>query len=190
MRHSDVIGKQFGNWSVMGFARRKGKIEYYKCKCKCNRVAHVNVFNLMSGSSKGCGCVRHKKIGIVRSYTNIRANYLSSANKRGIKFDLTVSDLESLIKQKCHYCGSLPLSPFNPYLKANGSPNRAYATINDKKYVDSLTIYVNGIDRYDNNIGYTLQNCVPCCWICNRAKLNLSAKVFNEWIERIKSFRL
>jgi hypothetical protein len=27
-----------------------------------------------------------------------------------------------------------------------------------------------GIDRVDNNKGYTVDNCVPCCTLCNRAK--------------------
>lgn len=29
---------------------------------------------------------------------------------------------------------------------------------------------INGIDRLDNNIPYTLENCVPACGMCNRMK--------------------
>lgn len=36
-----------------------------------------------------------------------------------------------------------------------------------------------GIDRIDSNIGYTVENCVPCCYKCNTMKLDLSEK---EWI--------
>lgn len=28
----------------------------------------------------------------------------------------------------------------------------------------------NGIDRYDNDQGYTIENSVPCCWPCNEFK--------------------
>jgi 5-methylcytosine-specific restriction endonuclease McrA len=31
---------------------------------------------------------------------------------------------------------------------------------------------VQGIDRVDNSIGYTPDNCVPCCTQCNRIKLD------------------
>lgn len=40
-----------------------------------------------------------------------------------------------------------------------------------------------GIDRIDNNVGYTKNNCVSCCIICNKMKLNLS---LNEWYEHMK----
>lgn len=44
---------------------------------------------------------------------------------------------------------------------------------------------MNGIDRVDNNKGYTLNNCVPCCKTCNQAKHRLSQEYFIEWVEKI-----
>lgn len=35
-----------------------------------------------------------------------------------------------------------------------------------------------GLDRLDNNIGYELNNCVPCCLMCNIMKNNQSQKDF------------
>jgi 5-methylcytosine-specific restriction endonuclease McrA len=32
----------------------------------------------------------------------------------------------------------------------------------------------NGIDRKNNSLEYTLENCVPCCRQCNFAKQGLS----------------
>lgn len=29
---------------------------------------------------------------------------------------------------------------------------------------------LGGIDRVNNEFGYTMGNCVPCCWECNKAK--------------------
>ena len=40
----------------------------------------------------------------------------------------------------------------------------------------------NGVDRKDNNIGYIKDNCVPCCFNCNRAKGELSVEQFNQKI--------
>lgn len=43
----------------------------------------------------------------------------------------------------------------------------------------------NGIDRIDNKIGYILNNCLPCCSMCNWMKQNLSQDVFLKHIEKI-----
>ena len=37
---------------------------------------------------------------------------------------------------------------------------------------------VNGIDRVDNTKGYILENCVPCCELCNQMKLNHTVDKF------------
>ena len=39
---------------------------------------------------------------------------------------------------------------------------------------------LNGIDRQDNSVGYTNENCVPCCWSCNDGK---GAKNESEFLE-------
>lgn len=36
-----------------------------------------------------------------------------------------------------------------------------------------------GIDRLDSNVGYTLANCIPCCWECNRIKGDRSSEALN-----------
>lgn len=38
----------------------------------------------------------------------------------------------------------------------------------------------NGIDRKDNDQGYTISNSVPCCTTCNRMKTNMS---FDDMID-------
>jgi hypothetical protein len=43
----------------------------------------------------------------------------------------------------------------------------------------------NGIDRVDNSKGYEINNCVPCCIICNKSKLDLSLEEWKEWIEKL-----
>ena len=50
----------------------------------------------------------------------------------------------------CHYCGSLIL----------WLPRKKY-----KKYTNS-----HHLDRKNNELGYTKNNCVVCCWECNRVK--------------------
>lgn len=42
-----------------------------------------------------------------------------------------------------------------------------------------------GIDRLDNNKGYSPNNVVTCCFQCNRAKNNKDAKDFINWAIKI-----
>lgn len=48
----------------------------------------------------------------------------------------------------------------------------------------------NGIDRLNSSIGYEVDNCVPCCYICNRAKAQLDDKTFLNHITKIYNHRI
>lgn len=54
-------------------------------------------------------------------------------------------------------------------------------------YCGDLQI-LNGVDRKNNNEGYTIQNSVSCCTIYNQAKHAFSYTAFIEWIERVVKF--
>lgn len=43
----------------------------------------------------------------------------------------------------------------------------------------------NGVDREDNNVGYTMDNCVPCCGTCNWMKYTLPADHFRRHVQKI-----
>ena len=43
----------------------------------------------------------------------------------------------------------------------------------------------NGIDRLINSIGYVFDNCVSCCYVCNKMKMNLDYTVFINQIIKI-----
>lgn len=42
-----------------------------------------------------------------------------------------------------------------------------------------------GIDRVDSKKHYTIENCVPCCTICNRMKSDMTQDAFLAHLERI-----
>ena len=50
------------------------------------------------------------------------------------------------------------------------------------------TISVNGIDRLDSSKGYTIDNCVSCCSVCNTAKLEMDVDDFKEWVVRVYDY--
>ncbi len=66
--------------------------------------------------------------------------YINNAIKRDHIITLQFEEFCELVVKPCHYCGE----------------------INSGE--------VNGIDRINNDIGYTSENCAPCCEICNRMK--------------------
>lgn len=63
------------------------------------------------------------------------------------------------------------------------------------EYAESLVVqpchycgvldHCNGIDRVDNDIGYLVSNCVPCCTICNMAKHKQSYDTFINMCHRV-----
>jgi hypothetical protein len=70
----------------------------------------------------------------------------SGAKQRGLKFDLTIDQYKNLIDNNCIYC-------IGPLPKSGA-----------------------GLDRIDNNKGYTIDNVVPCCRNCNVLRSNLLTK--------------
>jgi len=97
------------------------------------------------------------------AFNSLYAQYRVQASLRQHVFELTPDDFRALTKQPCYYCGVEP------------------AQI--KRTPGSAGNYVyNGIDRRDNNLGYTVQNCVSACWMCNGAKSEKSEKEFLEWV--------
>jgi hypothetical protein len=47
----------------------------------------------------------------------------------------------------------------------------------------------NGVDRIENNEGYVLDNCAPCCCWCNRAKGVETEDEFVEQCARVTEWR-
>ena len=58
------------------------------------------------------------------------------------------------------------------------------STIEKSQYNNGDFIY-NGIDRLDNKLGYEEENCVPCCYLCNRMKWSITEKDFLAQISKI-----
>jgi len=91
-----------------------------------------------------------------RPYEHI-INELRHSQKRNLIVDLTYEEFVEIIKDsECHYCSKDLI--FSKYTRDENKDytSRAYQ-----------------LDRKDNNIGYTKENVVPCCWNCNRMKSDI-----------------
>lgn len=115
----------------------------------------------------------HRKDAFHVASGTVFQQYKRNAKSRGILFELTKEQLKELIKQDCYYCGNPPLNTVRSF---NGR------AIN---YQWREPVNYNGIDRVDNSMGYTLDNVVPCCYMCNWAKREMSQEQFKNWIKRI-----
>lgn len=95
------------------------------------------------------------------------SHYTTSSKRRGITFELSQDEALELFIGNCEYCGQ---------------PPSQRATTNTR-IVQDVFLY-NGIDRVNNEEGYTVKNCVSCCKTCNYAKSGMSQDEFIAWIVR------
>lgn len=61
-KFQDLTGKRFGKLTVLGRVGDVGKNTAWLCKCDCGEIKNILSYNLSSGKSKSCGCVRSAKL--------------------------------------------------------------------------------------------------------------------------------
>jgi len=156
----DVSGQRFGKLLVLRDIGTTPKREHvWLCRCDCGKEVNRVGSTLRSGKSISCGCasytpeiiqkrsVAQRKVG--SAFRRALSACQASARTRGLVFSLTSEDFLRITSQNCFYCGTEPAQ--------------------DKKSLHE-NYRANGIDRVDNNVGYVLENCVPCCMPCNYMK--------------------
>jgi hypothetical protein len=168
-------GTRYGRLIIIrraeNIARDKSIQAAWLCQCDCGNQTIVRGRQLRSGKTKSCGCLRDERAremnslpkgicGRNRAISVMRAN----AKKRGHKWELTDEQVITLMVKDCYYCGAKPSSV--------------------SKGTNGNFIY-NGLDRVDNNGGYTTDNIVPCCISCNESKRTKSVGEFLDLVERI-----
>ena len=167
----DLTGKTFNEYTVIRRSPNRGTKVSWLCRCSCGNLREVRAQGLISGTQKSCGhglpeiqrkrqCIEY---GLAAKHSAYR-NYKTHAKKKKLEFDLDFDTFILMASSKCYYCGA---SPKNIQKGDNG----------DYCY--------QGIDRKDNSKGYTIENVVPCCEICNKAKRHMTYSAFLAWIKRI-----
>ena len=84
------------------------------------------------------------------------ARYQERANRKKLAFDLNEKEFDDISKMECYLCGKK-------------------TTVNHK----------NGIDRFDNEVGYTKENSKSCCTNCNFLKSNHMYDTFINQLVKI-----
>jgi len=173
----NLIGLPFGDLLVVKKAPTNGRRSaQWECICICGNTIIAGSHALRHGHITSCGCKKKeicKRASAFYTYTRLTSKtddemavrwlygeYRRSASKFSRVFDLLEGDFSRMVHSPCAYCGVPPLT------------GRASTTPSRKK------VPLNGLDRVDSKLGYTLSNVVPCCKHCNKAKLDRTREEF------------
>ncbi len=177
-RNGVDIGDVFGLLTIVEIAGydkygKRGNRLRVKCACECGGYKTTFSRNLTRGSTVHCGCkkaenhsrAKRGEYGVGIMNTLVYA-YKRNAEKRELSFELSDEQVVGLFSGCCHYCGE--------------SPSKI---VTKKNMYGSFTY--NGIDRLDNDLGYSVGNSVSCCETCNYLKNSYSETEFLDIVEKI-----
>ena len=85
---------------------------------------------------------------------------IQGAKRRDLTFTLTLEQAYELSQAQCYYCERVGVNLVRGF-----------------KYV--------GMDRIENDKGYTFDNVVSCCKVCNAMKGKMTGQQFFEQVKRI-----
>jgi hypothetical protein len=174
----DLLNKKFGKLLVVSYARFEKSRSYWNCICDCGRKVIVKDYSLIQENTKSCGCYElenKRKLPGEASWNRMFRIYKRNAKRYNREFSLTLQEFKEICNKKCQYCSKLPRH-YNPC---------KYDYTYSEEAKERQWIYANGIDRIDNNKGYILSNCSPCCERCNSMKEKLSFEEFKIHIKNI-----
>ncbi len=176
----DLTGEKFNRLTVI---QLNGYDDSYRsrwlCKCDCGKDKVIRFDHLLSNKTGSCGCLRSdgarsrsiKKTGFFGDFNELYSAYRRRAIKIKKDFNLSREEFYLITQKDCYYCNTKPSNTFNSsHIKDSGN---------------NYPIIYNGIDRLDNSKGYTLDNCVPCCKVCNYAKHTMNKGEFLVWLQKV-----
>jgi hypothetical protein len=154
----DLTGERFGRCVVIGRESLKGvRHTKWKIQCDCGTFKIVYGPHLVNGHTKSCGCLQREMISNrqkLRPYEFLFNLLKRNSQSTGIGGTLTYDEFVKFTSTEiCHYCGDKII--WNPYRQRKKNYAAAYH-----------------LDRKDNCFGYTKDNCVVCCSLCNSTKTN------------------
>lgn len=177
MKLVDRVGERFGYLVVLHKSpqrARQGQAKWV-CRCDCGVEVTVTATNLRDGNTRSCGCQRAALRGVLpdgeSGFRCLLYQYRLRASKKGLAFDLDEERFRALTQLPCHYCAAPPSQRIR-----NGHQRTTYVH--------------NGVDRKDNDLGYTFENSVTCCKTCNWAKNSSDYNGFLAWVASVYVCRI
>lgn len=172
MKFIDLTGQIFSRLTVVEQTKSKHNRTRWLCLCECGKTCITAGKNLTDKKKQSCGCLRRELVGARQhllteinrgvpgesAFNVLYCTYKFNAEKRARVFELTKEDFRRLTSSNCEYCGA------EPKQKVGAERNGFY-------------VY-NGVDRKDNELGYTNINSASCCGTCNWMKRVMSVPDF------------
>ena len=150
-----LTGKRFGKWLVgTPVCGQKNKALRYLCTCDCGAIKEVAYSTLIHQGSTQCRKCYFKERST--SFPEYLAAYRKACRHiayfSNFPMEISFEQYVEFTKQvECHYCGAEVT--WEKFLKKDQSPPY-------------------NLDRKDNEKGYTIDNVVVCCKVCNYTKAN------------------
>ena len=153
------IGDIFGQLVVLEAS--SGFAAKSLCRCTCGKQKQIPIRSMLRGYSKSCGCRR----------AHLNSNKTSSTISKPYRMQ------------------------WRKYVANAKTTNREWK-LTEHQFINLVTrpcFYCgsaprNGVDRLDSMLGYVFENCVPCCFDCNRMKSNKDAFRFVEQAKKIAQY--
>jgi hypothetical protein len=183
-KSSHNVGDFHGKLEVLEIISNNKPGQHVSLRCLCHYCNNETV--MMNGNlirkMNSCGCQQRKPETWKSSgpktkpwqlasgkaaRNNLEHTYKTSAKRRNLDYQLTTEEFTQLVTGNCQYCGD----SLTQTKKGQGK------TSGDFRYT--------GIDRVDSSKGYTRDNCVSCCWLCNNMKSSTEESVFIEHVKKI-----
>lgn len=176
IKYVDLLGQAFGSVVPIEHLSDKG----WKCLCTCGQIKILpKHFILKNKNNEQCYCL--KKLPGEASWNRRFKSHTSGCKSRNLINEINKELFIEICSKKCSYCNSDP-KDWNPNIKLDGTFIKKWeGHIIRQSTIDEAWIKCNGIDRIDNDKGYTLENSVSCCMDCNFEK---GAKSFSDWCKR------
>ena len=165
----DFKGQVFGKLTVKEYVGKKGHNTIWKCECECGNYTEVLRTNL-GKSTNSCGCswrVRGENNARWTGYKDISGRFWyaikNNAEKRGIKFDITIEYAWDLFLKQNNKCA---LSGLEIDVINGGSQRKIgfWCTAS--------------LDRINNSEGYVIGNVQWVHKLINRMKMDLPEDLF------------
>lgn len=160
---AQLEGRTFGRLSVLRLSRIDKSRAVWEVICDCGNRFEVDTHALNRGRTRQCNLCRLKQLwknnkNPDAALNQIWAHYRSNARREKRPFRLSKEQFRKLTSSPCFFTGRMPSRT--------------------RRSVGGSTYTYNGIDRLDNQKGYTIENCVPCSWEINRMKGAMTLKGF------------
>lgn len=167
-----LIGKTFGVLTVNSFNSLQGRRKYYNCTCnRCGNTSIVRGDHLYNSNPQSCTHCYYSLLG-----TKTKERYQKQRGLIGEEYEIDKKARNTLLKFK----NGASARNFEFSI----SDNDAIKLLMEPCYYCGESISY-GLDRIDSTKGYTYDNVVPCCGICNIMKNKFPLNTFMDKVNKI-----